>query len=187
MIASLEHEILGVLYTHPLVSVTMTGSDAAGHVPIFARQYATAHLDFGVLVDILNNPGKYDKPIPGVKFVNQHRVKFEEVNTARHAWWEVSDALEVLVANGHVVDLQEGNWQETHTRTIQLTKPGAIIYRKQTYLKEAEEEEIRGLKGRLSRIEYRQKRLGLLYDGAKVLLGAVIGALVTYLVAKAKS
>jgi len=164
----------------------MSGSEAAGHVPIFARQYETAHLDFGVLVDILNNPDKYTKPIPGVTFLNQHRVNFEEVATLRHTWWEVSDALEVLAANGHVTDLQEGDWLETHTRTIQLTKPGAIAYRKQTYLKEAEEEEIRGLKSRMSRIEYRQKNLGLFYDGAKLLLGAVIGALVAWLVARAK-
>ena len=111
---------------------------------------------------------------------------FEDVATPRHAWWQVSDALELLEANSHIKDLQEGDWLQTHTRTIQLTKEGAIAYRKQTYLREAEEEEIRGLKTRISRIEYRQKNLGLVYDAANILLGAIIGALVTTLVAKAK-
>lgn len=182
MIESLEHDILEVLYTKPLLTVTQTGSDIKGHTAIYKREYPTAYLEFGVLVDILNAPEKYKKGIEGVTFLNEYKLTVENVTTDKYNFVQVSDAIESLTDNGHVEDKPQGQWLEYFRRDIYLTPKGAIAYRNQYYLREAEEEQVRGIKAKISKFDYNEKKYKLLYYIFYGIIGAVIGVLVTLVI-----
>lgn len=178
----LEHEILGVLYTKPTMTITAHGSEAKGMTAIYKRQYGTSYLEFGVLVDILNNPKKYEKNPEGVTFLNQHHVSTKEVVITKYNWFEVTEAIEVLVLNGHVRDsLPENIFEDSAKRYVYLLPKGAIDYRNKFYLKQFEEAELKSLSTKISRIEYRLKKYGFGYDVLKATIGGVIGAIITLL------
>lgn len=178
----LEHNILGVLYAKPTMTITAHGSDAKGMTAIYKRQYSTSYLEFGVLVDILNNPKKYESYPEGVTFLNQHHVSATEVVITKYNWFEVTEAIEVLVLNGHVRDsLSENIFEDSAKRYIYLLPKGAIDYRNNFYLKQYEEAELKSLSTKISRIEYKLKRYGFWYDIAKGAIGGIIGAAITLL------
>ncbi|MBS1600429.1 MAG: hypothetical protein JST75_19525 [Bacteroidetes bacterium] len=178
----LEHAILGVLYTKPTMTITAHGSEEKGMTAIYKRQYGTSYLEFGVLVDILNNPKKYEKNPEGVTFLNQHTVSTKEVVITKYNWFEVTEAIEVLVLNGHVRDsLPENIFEDSAKRYIYLLPKGAIDYRNKFYLKQFEEAELKSLATKISRIEYKLKRYGFWYDILKGAIGGIIGAAITLL------
>ena len=179
----LEHKILKVLYTKSTMTITAHGSEAKGMSAIYKRQYGTSYLEFGVLVDILNDSKKYEKNPPGVTFLNQYTASINEVTITKHNWFEVTEAIEVLVLNGHVRDsLPENIFEDSAKRFIYLLPKGAIDYRNKFYLNLHEEAELKTLSTKISRIEYNLKRYGFWYDLLKGAIGGLIGAGITLLV-----
>ena len=179
----LEHEILQLLYTKPTLTVTAHGSEHHGYTPIYKRMYGTSHLEFGLLVDMLNNPEKYSSDrLDGKISWNSVSLKREDVVTRKYGWFEVSEAIDVLEYNQHIKDsIPDNIYVDSGTRIITLTAKGVIAYRNKQYLKEYESEELRTLSHKISKIEYRQKRYGFWYDILKFIIGGIIGALITLL------
>src|SRR5688572_1191762 len=67
--------------------------------------------------------------------------------------FEISNAIEVLEQNGHVVDSPTYYKGVCTERKISITHKGAIDFRKNFYLKQIESEEIESIKNTVVRIE----------------------------------
>jgi hypothetical protein len=132
----LEHEILKVIYIKTSYRSAGYMRGDGKNVPMFEREYANSYLHFGTLVDVLNCPKKYDDP--AMKSMQGLIMLMEEINTQKYGYGEVSNAIEVLVSNGQVVDdikKHDPKGQSGH-RKIRLTDKGAIDYRDNFYHKE---------------------------------------------------
>ncbi|HEX7846800.1 MAG TPA: hypothetical protein VF476_13445 [Chitinophagaceae bacterium] len=137
----LEHQILDILYTK--TSFYISGHNEAGKtIPLYKRSYESSYLNFGTLVDILNNPGKYTWDIiKGERQTElnwlQKKVTFrEEIVISKYSFVQVSEALEILVQNDHVKDDSNLNvFNPSGYRCIQLKLEGAIAFRNEFYLK----------------------------------------------------
>ncbi|MEK7225334.1 MAG: hypothetical protein AAB221_06595 [Bacteroidota bacterium] len=131
-IFSLEHTILNLLFTIPKFEVISSGNEVDGFDPLYKQSVSSSFLHFGTLVDILNSPDKYSGSQPKI---SQLRVKKHEIKDEKYSFKDVSIAIEVLSAIGHVKD-DYGNMQ----RIIRLTESGAIALFTKTYLKEKQRE-----------------------------------------------
>lgn len=131
-IFSLEHEILNLLFTVPKFEIISSGNEVDGFDPIYKQSVPSSFLHFGTLVDILNSPDKY-KELQSK--ISQLRIKKHEIKDEKYSFKDVSIAIEVLSANGHVKD-EYGSQQ----RVVRLTEPGAIALFKKVYLKEVQKE-----------------------------------------------
>ena len=138
----LEHEILKVLYiktSHHIGGYTR----GDGKTVITAkRDYKDATLYFGTLVDVLNMPDKYAsdayKALQGLDRMQ------EEINIDTYSFGQVSDAIQVLVSNGQVIDIVIENigGKQSGSRKINLTDKGALDYRNKFYIKQWKEEKL---------------------------------------------
>ena len=174
----LEHEILKTLYIKVSSATTAFGSEAKGMTPIYKRIYGNSYLQFALLADLIYHPDKYlDKDKYGLlnPLNKQKRVR-EDVNILDEIWFDLSDAIENLILNGHATENLAG-WD----REISLTQKGALAFRNNYYIKEKELSDLEDIKGKISRLDLNQKRYAIFYDVLKVLIGIIIGALATWL------
>ena len=182
----LEHEILKVLYTY--ISFGIRGEGKMGKTtPVFKRDYEYSSLHFGTLVDILNSPEKYtqDKiPIGVIGWLKNLSVSYEEVipeDKMKYSWNEVSEALEVLVLNDHIKEspVEIHIYSDNMKRVIYLKHAGALAFRNNFYIKEAEKESaiVRGQE--IQKRDLWLKKNFWYIEAAKYIMGGIIGALIT--------
>lgn len=185
----LEHLILEALQK-VMVIITAAGSNHAGHNPIYERQIGTAHLAFAVLVDMINNPLKYNGKPLGMLSWNQLSLKREAVTITRYDWQEVADAIDELVSNGHVTNELSGYIaaDRNATRTITLTEAGERAFRNNHYIKEAAKELSVSTQHEIQRRDLWMKKnfwaIELLKPAASKAVIIIATALVTYLITK---
>jgi hypothetical protein len=169
----LEHEILNTLYVK--TSLMMVGQPApeGEFIPIYKRDYNYAKIHFGTLVDILNNPKKYDKN----NAVQDIIVKYKEVDVKRYNFIDVSNAIEVLLFNGHVTEINVKNSHfQTTLRSIVLTDKGAIDYRLGYYLNEKEKQDSIIRSYEIQRRDKWLKKNWYIVEILKYIMGGIIGA-----------
>lgn len=142
----LEHEILSALFTLTGFAIKTIGSEKVGHLAIFKRTYSHCSLQFGTLVDILNNPHKY-KTRPAnesnITYLQDKKTKLEEVEIKDFDWYVVSDALELLKHKDHISDdAATSIFENIKDRQITLTYLGVIAFLDKYYLKEHKKAEL---------------------------------------------
>jgi hypothetical protein len=130
----LLHEILGTLRNIGL-TITASGTEEKGHIPIYEFQIPTARLHFGTLVGLLNNPENF-KPEPGqILYLSNLKTTKEQVTETRYTWYEVAIAVATLEANEEITMELEGKWLDLEGKIIQMTKAGFISLNTKKYLK----------------------------------------------------
>jgi hypothetical protein len=135
----LLHEILATLRGIGL-TITASGSEVKGHVPIYEFQIPTARLHFGTLVGLLNNPENF-KPEPGqILYLMNLKTTKEQVTGTKYNWYEVATAVSTLEANGDVTMELEGAGLELEGKIVQMTKAGFISLNTKKYLKQYQQE-----------------------------------------------
>ena len=130
----LEHEILKTLFVRNGVHLGETQRAGEKTVPIHKREFSDYSLHYGTLVDILNSPDKYSQSMNSLRGV---KVFDQDVTTNKFSWGEVSNAIEILILTGHVIDTVS---LDRSQRIITLTPRGAIDYRMNFYHKEKDKE-----------------------------------------------
>ncbi|MEI6524369.1 MAG: hypothetical protein WCO37_12825 [Bacteroidota bacterium] len=189
----LEHEILKTLYSFTL-TVTGNGSNEKGHVPTFERTYGHCSLHFGTLVDYLNSPDKYSiekRPKGQIGYMQSLVVRMENVDiVSRYGWYEVADAIDVLLVNEHITVSQIQVDNNDTSKNISLSDKGVIAFRQKYYLKENENEEIESIKNSISRIELNLKQHWLRNEILKytitTIIGVILGAIIALVASKWK-
>lgn len=148
--------------------------------PIYKRHVGFNRMQFGALADLVFNPVEYtpDKRPANqpLYFQNLKKTK-EQVNITNNDWYNLSDAIEILASNNHVKDEGADNPYQVSDRTISLTKEGLLAFKKNQYLKEYETEQINDLKNDITRLELKQKKYWLRNDLLKIVISAILGAL----------
>ena len=135
----LEHEILRVIYVYTGLQIVGRSLPNGKTIPILKRDYSDATLHFGALVDILNNPTKYENQ----KSVQQINPYTEDIKITQYKLIEVSNAIDTLVYNNQVIDDgPKDEYKRLTDRKITLTGKGAIDYRNNFYLREKRKKEL---------------------------------------------
>lgn len=98
----------------------------------------------------------------------------------KYKWVEVNDALEVLSLNKHVKEseVKIDIYSDNTKRVIYLTNEGAIAYRTNYYIKEAEKELSVIRSYQIQKRDLWLKKRWLLVEAAKYIMGGIIGALI---------
>ena len=127
----IEHEILRALFVRAGFSITKVGTEAEGMIPIYKRTYDNCILQYGTLVDILNNPEKYKKrPEEGntIFYWQEKITRDNEIIIKDFGWYQVSDALELMAYNKHVKDSfpETPFVKDITNRKITLTYDGVV-------------------------------------------------------------
>jgi hypothetical protein len=138
----LLHEILEVLRNVGM-TVTATGSEAAGHIPLYEFQIETAFLQFGTLVALLNHPEKLKPDNSTINYYQNLITKKEDVIETKYTWFQVARAIETLVESEEVTKHIKGQWLSLEGKEIRLTKKGAKSLNLKKYLKKYEKERSR--------------------------------------------
>lgn len=172
MLQVIEHEILKAIHETAYFTIRSNGNETNGHIPLFKREMPMSFLHFGALVDIINNPEKYEnvfqKPTePIIKTI-------EEVEIKKYTWEQASNAIDVLAANNHIKDENDIVLFEGTRRVIQLTLEGAMAYRNRYYLKDA-------IKEKHEQRQYWQTKYWYIAETVKFFIGGIVGALLTLL------
>ena len=172
----LEHEILKAILEKNSIIVGKAYKDGTPQIPFSGRDYHDCSLHFGTLVDVLNNPGKYvtKKSLSGVITTK------ESINVNQFNFKDVSDAIEVLVYNGHVRINPEQGLDHNGSQQIFITLKGAVDFRAKYYWKEYDK--IRSIE---TKYEIEKRDLGLkkywyLVEAAKYIMGGVLGSAITW-------
>ncbi|OSZ79710.1 hypothetical protein CAP36_00125 [Chitinophagaceae bacterium IBVUCB2] len=181
----LEHEILKVLYNY--ISFGIRGEGKMGKTtPVFKRDYEYSSLHFGTLVDILNSPEKYtnDKmPIGVIGWLKNLSVTYEEVipeAEMKYQWAEVSEALEVLALNNHIKEtpVEIHIYSDNMKRVVYLKNEGALAFRNNYYLKEAEIELSIARSYEIQKRDLWLKKYWIGVEISKYVMGGIVGALI---------
>ncbi|CAN5454523.1 hypothetical protein BH11BAC5_BH11BAC5_50650 [soil metagenome] len=169
----LEHKILELLYRKPTLSTSAYQQGEGRVIAVYKRHYKTSYLEFGILVDLLNNPIKYVERPEGIISFNQLIANRDEVEIKKYNWFEVSEAIEVLTLNEQVTDsFPDDPFNSSSKREICLTPKGAIDFRNKFYIKIFEKEETQ-------KLELSAKRNWLRNDLIKFMCTATLGAALT--------
>ena len=133
----LEHEILKSLYEKTSMYIGGYTRGDGKQIVLGKRNYNTVSLQFGILVDMMNNTQRYSDP--NIAF-NGFELFQNEIKTDRYSIGKVSNAIEVLVFNEHVKDeyVEHRPPLQSGSRKIVLTPKGAIDYRDNFYLNKNE-------------------------------------------------
>lgn len=176
----LEHEILKVLYVKTSMYIGGYTRRDGKEVIIAKRDYSSATLDFGTLVDIVNSPEKYaDKKSFTIDLTK------DEITTNTYNFGQVSNAIEVLVFNEQVIDkVIENSTLQSGSRKITLTKKGAIDYRDMFYLKEQQKNNSILINYDIQKKDRWLKKYWYLVEIAKYIMGGIIGAAITLAVVR---
>ncbi len=183
----LEHEILKVLYEKGVLIVKSHGNITDGRQAIFKKIYENSSFHFGTLVDILNNPIKYNQtniPLGRINFIQEQRAKIEDVVINEFEWGEVSDALEVLNYNKHIYDNVVGDFLDLDSRRISLTQEGAFAFRDGHYLNEALKKISIEKQYKIQKLELWQKKYWIFVELSKYIIGGIVGSFITLLISK---
>jgi hypothetical protein len=183
----LEHEILKLMYEKGLLTVKSHGSFSNGHYPLYKKIYENASFHFGTLVDILNNPNKYHQnniEREKINSLQQKIVPIEEVVINDFEWSEVSDAIELLHYNNHILDNVIGDFLDLNSRRISLTKEGAFAFRNGYYLMEAQKKNSIEKQYKIQALELWQKNYWYMIEISKYIMGGVLGSLITLLISR---
>jgi hypothetical protein len=133
----LEHEILKALYEKTSMYIGGYTRGDGKQIVLGKRDYNIVSLPFGTLVDMMNNPKRYADP--NIAF-NGFDLFQNEIKTDKYSIGKVSNAIEVLVSNEHVIDeyIKHEPPLKSGSRKIVLTPKGAIDYRDDFYVKKKE-------------------------------------------------
>lgn len=135
----LLHEILATLRKVGM-TITATGSEAGGYMPLYEFSIPTARLHFGTLVGLLNHPEKL-QPESGVIYYWQNiKLKREEVEEIKYTWYEVATAIETLNIRKEIKVELQGSSLEFKEKVITLTENGMASLNTKKYLKQFEKE-----------------------------------------------
>jgi hypothetical protein len=136
----LLHETLSTLRGVGL-TITKTGSEAKGHVPIYQFQVKTARLHFGTLVGLLNEPEKFKPEIGQINYYQNIVTTQEQIREIKYTFFEVAAALETLDAAKEVkIELVNGQFFDAADKIITLTEEGNDSLNNKKYLKQYERE-----------------------------------------------
>jgi hypothetical protein len=183
----LEHEILKILYEKGVLIVKSHGNITDGRQAIFKKVYENSNFHFGTLVDILNNPQKYNYtniPFGRINFIQEQKVTIEDVVINDFQWSEVSDALEVLNYNKHIYDNIVGDFLDLDSRRISLTQEGAFAFRDGHYLNEALKKISIEKQFKIQKLELWQKQYWIIVELSKYIIGGIVGSIITLLITK---
>jgi hypothetical protein len=135
----LLNEILELFRKYGMM-VTSTGSEERGNIPLYEFQIGTARLHFGTLVGLLNNPEKYEVPQGQIRYLHDYKTKREDVTEIRYTWYEVSSAVDTLASRFEVEKEIQGQFVNTQSKIIKLTKKGFQSLNTKKYIKKYETE-----------------------------------------------
>lgn len=131
----LLHEILETLRKVGM-TVTATGNEESGYLPLFEFQVKTAQLHFGTLVGLLNEPDKYK----GIQFLQNHKTKREEIKANLYTWYDVATSVDTLAIRGEVEKQIVGQFIDLEGKIIKLTEKGFQSLNTKKYQKKYEKE-----------------------------------------------
>lgn len=135
----LLHEILATLRGIGL-TITASGTEEKGHIPIYEFQIPTARLHFGTLVGLLNNPENF-KPEPGqIQYLSNLKTTKEQVTEIKYTWYDVAVAVSTLEASDEITMEIQGQWLDLEGKIVQMTKTGFISLNTKKYLKVYQDE-----------------------------------------------
>lgn len=137
----LEHEILKYYLFKRGFSITKSGMEANGMIPIYKRTYGNCVLHYGTLVDVLSSPENYKVKPEGSNSIFHWQEKItrdNEITIKQFGWYQVSDALELMLYYKHIDDTvtKSSILEDISHRKISLTYEGVIAYLSGFYLKE---------------------------------------------------
>ena len=179
----IEHEILRTLYTQASFTLTASGNQEEGYDPIYKRNYAFSVLHFGTLADAMYHPEKYSqdkRPSGDINYMQNKKAKRGDVGIIESQWYDLANAIDVLKINDHVSDsVSDKAYLELEERKRTLRRKGAIDFRNEFYIKEAENALSVRTALKIQRLDHWQKKNWLFVEIAKYVMGGIIGAAIT--------
>lgn len=172
----LEHEILKTILEKNSITAGKVHRIGTPTIPYFQTDYKNCSLHYGTLVDILNNPEKYtdDKSLSGGIATR------EDITLRTHSYKDVSDAIEVLVYNGHVRLYPENELDHHGSNQIYITPKGAIDFRTKYYWKEYDKIMSIERNYEIQKMDRWQKKFWIFVNLSKYIIAATIGAAITW-------
>lgn len=173
----LEHEILKLLLEKNSITLGRVYIAGTKQMPILGKEYDNCSLHFGTLVDIINNPKKYDNE----NSLSGRITAKDDVKINNCSWSAVSDAIEVLIHNQHVKDILD---RDKDRPNIIITQKGAIDFRANYYLKEYDKIESIKRSYDIQKRDLCLKKYWYLVEAAKYIMGGVIGSAITWFITR---
>lgn len=122
------------------VTLSATGSEDGGYIPLYEFQLGSAFLHFSTLVALMNNPNQYNLQKDSFKFINDIKTKREDVIETKYKWDEVAKGVDTLSLKREVSKEIVGVSIEAKSKIIRLTEDGLLALNTRKYLKKYEEE-----------------------------------------------
>lgn len=177
----LEHEILRSLLKRNSITLGKAHLFGSKEIPTFKRDYNNCSLHFGTLVDIHDDPKKYENE----KSLGGKVLTKDDVNISKYGWGEVSEAIEILVHNKHIrEDTNPDKYGTPTKREIFITDKGAIDFRTHFYLKEYDKIMSIERSYEIQKRDRWQKKYWYLVELAKYIVGGIVGAAIALMFTK---